>query len=61
MVAKRQKNQIELAFDLSGVSEADKAKAEGIEATMAKRMEESSAIGERLMEDVCERKLPAGT
>jgi RNA-directed DNA polymerase len=54
MVAKRQKNQIELASDFGGVGEADQAKAEGIEATMAKRMEESSAIGERIMEEVCE-------
>jgi RNA-directed DNA polymerase len=54
MVAKRQKNQIELAFDLEGVGEADKDKSEGIETNMAKRIEESSAIGERLMEEVCE-------
>ena len=54
MVAKRQKNQIELALDWDGVSEADKAKPKGIEATRAKRIEESSAIGEQLMEEVCE-------
>lgn len=54
MVAKRQKNQLELAFGLEGVGEADKAKLEGIEATTAKRREESSAIGEQLMEEVCE-------
>jgi RNA-directed DNA polymerase len=54
MVAKRQKNQIELAFDLKGVGEADRLKEEGTEATMAKRWEESSAVGEQLMEEVCE-------
>jgi RNA-directed DNA polymerase len=54
MVTKRQKNQMELAFDLKGVGEADKGKWEGIEASMAKRKEESSAIGEQLMEEVCE-------
>jgi hypothetical protein len=46
MVAKRQKNQLELAFGLRGVSEADKGKCEGIEASTAERREESSAIGE---------------
>ncbi|MCI0557288.1 MAG: group II intron reverse transcriptase/maturase [Nitrososphaera sp.] len=54
MVAKRQKTQMELAFDLKGVSEANEVKSEGIEADMAKRREESSAIGEQLMEEVCE-------
>jgi RNA-directed DNA polymerase len=54
MVAKRQKNQLELAFDLKGVGEADKGKSEGIEADMAERKEESSAIGGQLMEEVCE-------
>src|SRR3989304_6524010 len=54
MVAKRQKNQLELAFDLKGVGEADEGKSEGIEAATAKRKEESSAIGEQLMEEVCE-------
>jgi len=54
MVAKRQKNQLELAFDSTGVGEADKGEFEGIEATTAKRREESSAIGEQLMEEVCE-------
>jgi RNA-directed DNA polymerase len=54
MVAKRQKNQLELAFDSMGVGEADKGESEGIEASMAKRREESSAIGEQLMEGVCE-------
>jgi RNA-directed DNA polymerase len=54
MDAKRQKIQLELAFDLNGVGEADKSKSEGIEASMAKRKEESSAIGEQVMEEVCE-------
>ncbi len=54
MDAKRQKNQLELAFDLKGVGEADKGKSEGIEAIMAERKQESSAIGEQLMEEVCE-------
>jgi RNA-directed DNA polymerase len=54
MVAKRQKNQIELAFDLDRVGEADKSQSKGIEVTTAKRREESSAIGEQLMEEVCQ-------
>ena len=54
MVAKRQKNQLELAFDLKGVGKAGKGESEGIEAITAKREEESSAIGEQLMEEVCE-------
>jgi len=54
MVAKRQKNQLELAFELGGVGEAGKTKSEGIEAATAERKEESSAIGERLMEEVCD-------
>lgn len=54
MDAKRQKNQLELSFDLNRVGEADKSKSEGIEASMAKWKEESSAKGEQLMEEVCE-------
>ena len=54
MAAKRQKNQLELAFDLKGVGEADKGKLEGIEVSMVKRSVESSAIDEQLMEEVCE-------
>jgi RNA-directed DNA polymerase len=54
MVARRQKNQLELALNLKGVGEADEVKLEGIEATMVKQQQESSAIGERLMEEVCE-------
>lgn len=53
MVAKRQKNQLELAFDLKRIGEADEGRSKGIEATTAKRKEESSAVGERLMEEVC--------
>src|SRR5262245_13470234 len=54
MAAKRQKNQMELAFELREVGEADKPKSEGIEAATVKRKEESSAVGEQLMEEVCE-------
>jgi RNA-directed DNA polymerase len=55
MSDKRQKNQLELAFLEEGRSEAPTASAEGTESLAAKRKAESPAIGEQLMEEVCER------
>jgi RNA-directed DNA polymerase len=55
MSDKRQKNQLVLAFPEEGRSEAPRASGEGTESLAAKRRTESPAIGERLMEEVCER------
>src|SRR5207244_10488176 len=55
MSDKRQKNQLELAFTDESRSEAPRLSAEGTESLAAKRGTESLAIGERLMEEVCER------
>ncbi len=55
MSDRRQKNQLELAFTDKSRSEAPRVSAEGTESFMAKRRVESPAIGERLMEEVCER------
>ena len=55
MSDRRQKNQLELAFPAEGRSEAPRAAGEGTESFTAKRMTESPAITERLMEEVCER------
>src|ERR1700728_877233 len=55
MSDKRQKNQLELAFDEEYRGEAPKDLAGGTESLAAKRGTESLAIGERLMEEVCER------
>jgi RNA-directed DNA polymerase len=55
MSDKRQKNQLVLAFLEEGRSEAPRASGEGTEALMAKRSAESPAIGESLIEEVCER------
>jgi RNA-directed DNA polymerase len=52
---KRQKNQLELAFTDESRSEAPRVSAAGTELLAAKRSAESLAIGERLMEEVCER------
>ena len=52
---KRQKNQLVLAFLEESRSEAPTACEEGTEALAAKRRMESPAIGERLMEEVCEQ------
>ena len=52
---KRQKNQLVLVFREESRSEAPIASAEGTESRVAKRMTESPAIGEQLMEEVCER------
>jgi RNA-directed DNA polymerase len=55
MSDKRQKNQLVLAFMEESRSEAPRASVEGTESLAAKRQSESPAIGERLMEEVCER------
>jgi RNA-directed DNA polymerase len=55
MSDKRQKNQLELAFPDESRSEAPKASAEGTESFTVERGTESLAIGEQLMEEVCER------
>ena len=55
MSDKRQKNQLELAFTGESRSEAPRVSAEGTESLAAKRGTESLAIGEQLMEEVCER------
>src|SRR5713101_6263221 len=55
MSDKRQKNQLELAFTDESRSEAPRVSAEGTESLAAKRRTESLAIGEQLMEEVCER------
>src|ERR1700741_5279926 len=52
---KRQKNQLVLGFPEASRSEAPMAPREGTESLAAKRSPESPAIGERLMEEVCER------
>jgi RNA-directed DNA polymerase len=55
MSDKRQKNQLVLAFLAEDTGEARRAAEEGTETLTAKRKAESPAIGEQLMEDVCER------
>ena len=55
MSDKRQKNQLVLAFPEEDRSEAPTASGGGTESHMAKRRTESPAIGEQLMEEVCER------
>jgi RNA-directed DNA polymerase len=57
MSDKRQKNQLQmvLAFTDESRSEAPRVSAEGTESLAAKRRTESPAIGEQLMEEVCER------
>jgi len=52
---KRQKNQLVLAFLGEGRGEAPKGLREGTESSAGKRGIESPAIGEQLMEEVCER------
>ena len=52
---KRQKNQLGLAFPDESRSEAPRATEEGTESFVAKHKAESPAIGEQLMEVVCER------
>jgi RNA-directed DNA polymerase len=57
MSDKRQKNQLQmaLAFTDEGRSEAPKTRREGTESLTAKRMCESPAIPEQVMEEVCGR------
>ena len=55
MSDKRQKNQLELAFSGERGSEAPQATEKGTESSTAKPRAESPAIGEQLMEEVCER------
>jgi RNA-directed DNA polymerase len=55
MSDKRQKNQLGLAFTDEGRSEAPSLSEEGTESFAAKRGTESLAIGEQLMEEICER------
>src|SRR5246127_2951936 len=55
MSDKRQKNQLVLAFADEGRSEAPNLSEEGTESPVVKRGTESLAIGEQLMEEVCER------
>jgi RNA-directed DNA polymerase len=55
MSDKRQKNQLVLAFPEESRSEAPTSSREGTESLTAKRAPESPAIGEQLMEEVCER------
>ena len=58
---KRQKNQLLLAFAEADKGEARKSLGVGTESFTVKRGTESPAIGEQLMEEVCEReKLQAG-
>ena len=55
MSDKRQNNQLSLAFMDESRSEALMASVEGTESLTGKRRTESPAIGERLMEEACER------
>ncbi len=55
MSDRRQKNQLVLAFLAEDRGEAPRAAEEGTESLAAKRQSESPAIGEQLMEEVCER------
>src|SRR5579864_2058403 len=57
MSDKRQKNQLQmlLAFTDEGRSEAPKARREGTESLTAKREDESPALTEQVMEEVCGR------
>ena len=55
MSDKRQKNQLMLAFAEEWRGEAPNGLGEGTEKLTAKRGTESPAIGEQLMEEVCER------
>jgi RNA-directed DNA polymerase len=55
MSDKRQKNQLELAFLAEDTGEAPSTAEKGTESPTAKRKAESPAIGEQLMEEVCER------
>ncbi len=54
MSGKRQNNQLRLSFGEEGRSEAPTAPCGGSETPTAKRMSESPAIPQQLMEEVCE-------
>ena len=54
MSDKRPKNQLVLAFVAEDTGEAPRTAEEGTETLTAKRSAESPAIGEQLMEEVCE-------
>ena len=51
----RQKTQLKLALEHGSEGEAPRSESQGTEASMAKRVSESLAEGELLMEQVCER------
>jgi RNA-directed DNA polymerase len=55
MSDRRQTNQLELAFLAEDTGEAPRAAEAGTESLAAKHQSESPAIGEPLMEEVCER------
>ena len=55
MSDKRQKNQLLLAFMEEDRGEAPNGLREGTETLVAKRNEESPAIDEQMIEEVCER------
>jgi RNA-directed DNA polymerase len=55
MSDKRQQNQLVLAFLDESRSEAPRVSEAGTESLAVKRGTESRAIGEQLMEEVCER------
>jgi len=55
MSDRRRNNQLVLAFLAEDTGEAPRAAGEGTESFAAKRTAESPAIGEQLMEEVCER------
>jgi RNA-directed DNA polymerase len=55
MSGKRQKNQLQLAFMEEYRGEAPNGLREGTETLAAKREDESPAINEQLIEEVCER------
>src|SRR5947209_17537090 len=52
---KRQKNRLTLAGTDESRGEAPRVSAEGTESVVAKRGTESLAMGEQLMEEICER------
>ncbi len=55
MGVRRQKNQLELAFQWKAKGEARSVQVGGTEAAVAKRGDESPTVSDGLMEEVCER------
>ena len=53
---KRQKNQLQqsLAFPETGRSEAPEGSGQGTESSLEKRMSETPASSEQLMEEICQ-------